>query len=272
VFCGDAIEGRTGLGQINVCAPAGTIMLFDHRLLHGTGVNKTPSPRHILIAGFHRRATAAIIHARAIIHAPAGRVGHSHVLLRRFSRTWMRTQEAWLLSAAPAVLERASSRLLQRLGMCAHTIGTVEGHGLGASGAIDDEFSSILAFRRAMDTGSYRRVGVLRPHPDHPDHTPANRGGGDDDGDDDDGADASGVLMDPYTFRTTASGRRAVAKAERFRSITDPAQLARAREMAGGSRYKKRGVGNNELTEASVELPPAAAAAATAATTRSARL
>ena len=48
----------------------------------------------------------------------------------RFHRTWMRTQEAWLLSASPEVIQRASPRLLQRLGFSAHTIGTIEGHGL----------------------------------------------------------------------------------------------------------------------------------------------
>lgn len=78
---------------INISARAGTILLFDHRLLHGTGVNRSPHPRHVLIAGFHR--------------------------------TWMRTQEAWLLSAAPEVIARASPRLLQRLGFVGHTIGTV---------------------------------------------------------------------------------------------------------------------------------------------------
>jgi ectoine hydroxylase-related dioxygenase (phytanoyl-CoA dioxygenase family) len=120
---------------INVTVPRGTVMLFDHRLLHGTGVNRTAEPRHILIAGYHR--------------------------------TWMRTQEAWLLSAAPEVLQRASPRLLQRLGFSAHTIGTIEGHGLGASGAPEDEFSSVVGFRHAMDdesdNGGYHRIGVLSP-------------------------------------------------------------------------------------------------------------
>merc|ERR1719218_308446 len=108
----------------------------------------------------------------------------------------MRTQEAWLLSAAPEVIARASPRLLQRLGFSAHTIGTVEGHGLGASGNPDDEFSAVLTFRQALDQGKYVRVGELRP------------------------GEARDKMMQPFTFRTTASGKRAVAKAQKFGSMS----------------------------------------------------
>ena len=44
--------------------------------------------------------------------------------------------------------------------------GTIEGHGLGASGAPEDEFSSVVGFRHAMDDESdngYHRIGVLSP-------------------------------------------------------------------------------------------------------------
>lgn len=178
---------------INVVAKRGTIMLFDHRLLHGTGVNRTREPRHVLIAGFHR--------------------------------TWMRTQEAWLLSVAPDVLERASPRLRQRLGFFAHTIGTVEGHGLGASGDPADEFSSILSFRRAMDsTGDgYQRIGVLSAT----------------------GSEEEELLA-PFTFRGTASGRRAMGKAQKM-GLIKGARLQAALELSGGSDYAKRGTGSNAL-------------------------
>ena len=178
---------------INVAAKRGTIMLFDHRLLHGTGVNRTAEPRHVLIAGYHR--------------------------------TWMRTQEAWLLSVAPDVLKRASPRLRQRLGFSAHTIGTVEGHGLGASGNPEDEFSSILSFRQAMDSpgGSYHRIGVLSQT-----------------------GSSEEELLAPFAFRRTASGRRAIAKAQKM-GLMKGARLEAALALSGGSDYVKRGTGSNTL-------------------------
>lgn len=167
-------------------------MLFDHRLLHGTGVNRTANPRHVLIAGYHR--------------------------------TWMRTQEAWLLSVAPDVLERASPRLRQRLGFSAHTIGTVEGHGLGASGDAEDEFSSILSFRQAMDnTSGYQRIGVLSPE-----------------------GSSEEELLASFAFRRTASGRRAIQKAQKM-GLIKGARLQKALTLSGGSEYEKRGTGSNAL-------------------------
>jgi len=183
---------------INVTAPAGTVMLFDARMLHGTGVNRMPQPRHVLLAGF--------------------------------LRTFMRTQEAWHLSASPQLLARASPRLLQRLGFVAHTIGTVEGHGLGASGKIDDPFSSMLTFRLAMDKNSYTRVGELSA------------------------ASAQCELDAPYTFRSTVSGRRALDKAKKF-GLLEAERLALATRLAVGPgeegdgrvAYPKRGTGSNTL-------------------------
>ena len=58
---------------INLEAKAGTIMIFDGRLLHGTGVNRTNE----------RRIVATMSNVKA----------------------WMRTQENWVLSVAPDVLK-----------------------------------------------------------------------------------------------------------------------------------------------------------------------
>jgi hypothetical protein len=117
---------------ISVTAPAGSVLLFDGRVLHGTGVNRTDAPRRVLIS-------AGI-------------------------RTFMRTQEVWQLSLLPEVLSRAGPRLRQRLGFVAHAnIGTIEGHGLSGTGAADDEFSSILQFRQAYDRGDHLRIGELSP-------------------------------------------------------------------------------------------------------------
>lgn len=80
----------------------------------------------------------------------------------------------------------------------------------------------MAGFRAAADAGSYKRVGELRP----------------------------GAPLAPFTFRRTASGRRAVSKAERF-GLMEEAGLAEARVLAGGAGYAKRGTGTNELEEAS---------------------
>ena len=115
---------------INLEAKAGTIMIFDGRLLHGTGVNRTNE----------RRIVATMSNVKA----------------------WMRTQENWVLSVAPDVLENASDKLLHRMGLQALTYGaTVEGFGLGASGRIGDPWGSIKQFRTANDQGSYCRVREL---------------------------------------------------------------------------------------------------------------
>ena len=59
---------------INLEAKAGTVMLFDGRMLHGTGVNRTDKQRFV--------ATMSNVKA------------------------WTRTQENWVISVAPDVLER----------------------------------------------------------------------------------------------------------------------------------------------------------------------
>jgi len=115
---------------INLEARAGTIMIFDGRLLHGTGANRTDKQRFV--------ATMSNI------------------------KSWMRQQENWVLSIAPEVLEAASPKLLHRMGFQALTYGgTVEGFGLGAPGTVGDPFGCLKELRQAYDDGKYIRVGQL---------------------------------------------------------------------------------------------------------------
>lgn len=115
---------------INLEAKAGTIMLFDGRMLHGTGVNRTDKQRFV--------ATMSNVKA------------------------WTRTQENWVISVAPDVLEKASPKLLHRIGLQALTYGaTIEGFGLGAPGRVGDQWGSIKQFRTAYDKGEYERVREL---------------------------------------------------------------------------------------------------------------
>mgnify|MGYP000663164005 FL=1 len=115
---------------INLEANAGTIMLFDGRLLHGTGVNKTSKIRFV----------AAMSNVKS----------------------WMRSQENWIISVDPEIIKNASPKLLHRMGMQAVTYGgTIEGFGIGAVGKVDESRGSIKYFREAFDEGEYIRVGEL---------------------------------------------------------------------------------------------------------------
>ena len=115
---------------INLEARAGTIMIFDGRLLHGTGVNRSKERRFV--------ATMSNV------------------------KSWMRSQENWVLSISPDVLKTASPKLLHRMGFQALVYGgTVEGFGLGARGRIGDQWGSLKQFRQALDHGEYTRVGEL---------------------------------------------------------------------------------------------------------------
>jgi ectoine hydroxylase-related dioxygenase (phytanoyl-CoA dioxygenase family) len=118
---------------INLDAPAGSMVLIDGRLLHGTGINHTDEPRI--------------------------------VLLNAMQKPWKRQQENWMLSVRPEVLERASPKLLQRMGFQAATgEQTNEGHGFGARGRIGEPAGALAGFRRAADSGDYVRVGELGPN------------------------------------------------------------------------------------------------------------
>ncbi len=132
------IEAGTGgeVGEmppaINLEAKAGTILVFDGRVLHGTGVNRSDERRFV--------ATMSSV------------------------KSWMRQQENWVLSVAPDVLASASPKLLHRMGLQALTYGsTIEGFGLGASGRMGDPWGAIQQFREAYDRGEYVRVRELSP-------------------------------------------------------------------------------------------------------------
>ena len=117
---------------INLDAEAGTIVIIDGRLLHSTGINHTDTPRIVMLNGMQIGA--------------------------------LRQQENWMLSVRPEVLERASTKLLHRMGFQAATYGqTNEGHGFGAAGRVAEAAGALVDFRLAADRGEYLRVGELGP-------------------------------------------------------------------------------------------------------------
>jgi len=117
---------------INIDAPAGTMVITDGRLLHGTGINHTKEPRIVMLNGMQK--------------------------------PFLRQQENWILSVRPEVLNRASPKLLHRMGYQATTAAqTNEGHGFGAMGLVDEAAGLLVDFRRAADRGEYLRVGELGP-------------------------------------------------------------------------------------------------------------
>lgn len=117
---------------INIDAKAGTMVITDGRLLHGTGINHTDTPRIVMLNGMQK--------------------------------PFLRQQENWMLSVRPEVLERASPKLVHRMGYQATTAAqTNEGHGFGARGLVAEAAGLLVDFRRAMDRGDYLRVGELGP-------------------------------------------------------------------------------------------------------------
>lgn len=67
-----------------------------------------------------------------------------------------------MLSVRPEVLQRASAKLLHRMGYQATTgTQTNEGHGFGAQGVPDEAAGALVKFRLASDLGDYYRVGEL---------------------------------------------------------------------------------------------------------------
>ena len=105
---------------VNLEARAGTLLIFDGRLLHGTGANRSERQRFV--------ATMSSV------------------------TSWTRQQENWIMTVSPEVLADASPKLLHRMGLQALTYGgTIEGFGLGAPGRVGDAFGSLKEFRQAMD-------------------------------------------------------------------------------------------------------------------------
>jgi len=136
VILSDAMGEGKPVGKlppaINIDAPAGTVVITDGRLLHGTGINHTDEPRIVMLNGMQK--------------------------------PWMRQQENWMLSVREEVLRRASDKLLHRMGYQATTgTQTNEGHGFGAKGLPGEAAGSTVAFRLAADEGNYVRVGELGP-------------------------------------------------------------------------------------------------------------
>lgn len=133
----EALRNHKPVGKlppaINIDAKGGAMIITDGRLLHGTGVNHTETPRIVMLSS----------------------------MLKPF----LRQQENWMLSVSPEVLQRASPKLLHRMGYQAtNTAQTNEGHGFGATGQIDEAVGATADFRMAADRGEYLRVGELRPH------------------------------------------------------------------------------------------------------------
>ena len=132
-----AVRDQTPVGKlppaINVDAGAGTMVITDGRLLHGTGINHTDSPRIAMLNGMQ------------------------HPIIRQ--------QENWMLSVKPEVIKRASHKLLQRMGYQAtNAAQTNEGHGFGAQGMAGEAAGATVDFRLAADDGEYLRVGELGPN------------------------------------------------------------------------------------------------------------
>ncbi|MEI6548695.1 MAG: phytanoyl-CoA dioxygenase family protein [Burkholderiales bacterium] len=107
---------------INLSAPAGTVMIFEGRLLHGTGVNRSNATRTVLVMNS--------------------------------IKWWMRQQELHLISTLTEILEKASPKLLYRLGALTG-FGGVEGAWNGPQYQVGQ--------RLAIDRGTYRRIGELSP-------------------------------------------------------------------------------------------------------------
>jgi len=133
----NAVRANKPVGKlppaINIDAKAGTMIITDGRLLHGTGINHTDTARIVMLNGMQKH--------------------------------WLRQQENWMLSVSAEVLERASPKLLQRMGYQAtNSAQTNEAHGFGATGALDEANGALVDFRLAADSGNYLRVGELGPN------------------------------------------------------------------------------------------------------------
>jgi ectoine hydroxylase-related dioxygenase (phytanoyl-CoA dioxygenase family) len=115
---------------INLEAKAGTVLMFDGRMLHGGAVNHTTEFRYVL--------TNSCV------------------------KPWARQQESFLLGMKPEVLAAASDKLLYRTGLQSSiTANLVEGYGYRGTGKQGDRNGSLAAVRRQFDDGGYEHVGEL---------------------------------------------------------------------------------------------------------------
>ena len=113
---------------IHVEAPAGTVLMFDGRMLHGTSINRGDDWRYVMV--------------------------------QPSMKPWIRSQENFSLSTKPEVLENASPKLLQRLGLQATGgLGNVEGFGNQGTGRAGDPRGSLQSLRNILASGDYRHVG-----------------------------------------------------------------------------------------------------------------
>ena len=117
---------------IHVEAPAGTVLMFDGRLLHGTSINRGDDWRYVMV--------------------------------QPSVKPWIRSQENFFLSTKPEVLDKASPKLLQRLGFQATGgLGNSEGFGNRGSGRTGDPAGCLAPVRSMLATNTYTHVGELRP-------------------------------------------------------------------------------------------------------------
>ena len=114
---------------INLEAPAGTVLMFDGRLLHGGAVNHSDDFRYVL--------TNSCV------------------------KSWARQQENFVLGMSAEVLANASDKLLSRAGFQSSiTANLVEGYGYRGTGRPGDVNGSVAAVRQEFDRG-YHHVGEL---------------------------------------------------------------------------------------------------------------
>ena len=113
----------------NLKAKAGTVMLFEGRVLHGTGANRSDAWRYVV--------TIANV------------------------KPWLKQQENTMLGLRPEVLERTSEKLLQRLGYKSAGSMHMEGYGMMGNGRPGDEKGDLRRVRQMIDRGEYRRMGPL---------------------------------------------------------------------------------------------------------------
>lgn len=97
----------------NVVAPAGSALIMDGRLVHGTGANFSDALRRLIILTFHK--------------------------------PFIRQQEQWSLTLRPEVYANASDKLKARLGFRAWHggLGGFEGQGDGAMAPLRDDWNAV---------------------------------------------------------------------------------------------------------------------------------